>query len=94
MKTIIYSKEDCPYCVKAKKALVEMNITYQEVMLNDNNDKTAMINAILDEEGVVVSTVPQIYINGEFIGGHDDLMAWRERQELKVEFTDLTDMIL
>ena len=33
---IIYTKDYCPYCVKAKDLLDKLKITYQEFSLNDN----------------------------------------------------------
>jgi glutaredoxin 3 len=67
---IIYSTLTCPYCVRAKSLLDAKQVTYHEIMID--NDPA------LREEMIAKSgrrTVPQIFINGEAVGGFDDLYA-------------------
>ena len=66
--TVIYGKSGCPYCTKAKEQLDLNGIPYEYIDLDEIN-KTAA-----DVTGREVSTVPQIYIEGRYIGGYDDLM--------------------
>ena len=65
---ILYTKSHCPYCVKAKNLLQNLNISYKEVSL-ENNSK--LQESLTDQTGQ--KTVPYIYINDLFIGGYDQL---------------------
>lgn len=76
-KIIIYSSTHCPYCVRAKALLNKKGLEFTEILV-DSNDA-------LREEMIEKSqrrTVPQIFINGQHIGGCDDLYAWDATGEL------------
>ncbi len=70
-EVIIYSKDYCPYCVKAKslitrkgKAFREIDITHDEVLQQEMISKSGGRK-----------TVPQIFIGDMHVGGCDDLYA-------------------
>ncbi|MDX1507813.1 MAG: glutathione peroxidase [Woeseiaceae bacterium] len=66
----VLSRPGCEYCAKAKGLLRAAGIEFEELVLNrDYTDRTlrAVANA---------GTFPQVFINGEHIGGSDDLEAW------------------
>ena len=65
----IYSTKQCPYCVRAKAWFENHDIIYDEIVL-DNQDAIAQYR--IDCPGK--ATVPQIFIEDELIGGHDELM--------------------
>jgi glutaredoxin-like protein len=66
----VFSRDGCPFCAKAKAALQEAGIVYEELVLNrDYTDET--LRAVAG-----ASSVPQVYINGELIGGSDKLAEW------------------
>ena len=66
----VFSRDGCPFCAKAKAALQEAGIVYEELVLNrDYTDET--LRAVAK-----ASSVPQVYINGELIGGSDKLAEW------------------
>ena len=67
---VIYSKTHCPYCVKAKRFFDQRNIKYTEHLMDDRLDE---LDELKRKTGHL--TVPQIFINGEFIGGYTDLEA-------------------
>jgi len=64
---VVYSKENCPFCVKAVKALDFMEKQY--VKYDIEKDKGAC--EIFKQGGF--KTVPQIYHNDEYIGGYEEL---------------------
>jgi glutaredoxin 3 len=67
---LVYTKDNCGYCVHAKNLLDSKHIAYTEIHI-DHDDK-------LRDEMIRLSgrrTVPQIFINGQPIGGYDDLAA-------------------
>ncbi len=73
----IYTKEWCPYCAKAKALLKSKGLSYQEV--NITSDEA------LQQEMVTRSgrrTVPQIFLDGESVGGYDDLANFNATGEL------------
>lgn len=74
MKTaIIYTKPSCPYCVKAKQILNKHGIKFSEKIVGVDATKQDIENAI--GGGVQVKTVPQIFVDGEYVGGCTDLMS-------------------
>jgi glutaredoxin-like protein len=66
----IFTRQGCAYCVKAKAMLQEFDIEFEELRLNrDYSDRS--LRAIAR-----ASTYPQVFINGEHIGGADQLEEW------------------
>ena len=66
----VFSREGCPYCVRAKGLLHDAGIEFEELVLNrDFNEST--IRAVS-----ATSSVPQVFINGEHIGGSDELETY------------------
>ncbi|MGE3974192.1 MAG: glutaredoxin 3 [Bdellovibrionales bacterium] len=76
-KVVIYSKNYCPFCVKAKNLLQKKNVPFEEINLED---KPAELQALKDRTGL--RTVPQIFINDELIGGFSELSALDSTGEL------------
>ena len=63
----MFSRDGCPYCVRAKGMLHDADIQFEELVLNrDFHEST--IRAVSGR-----TTVPQIFINGEYIGGSEEL---------------------
>lgn len=71
MKVEVYSKEYCPFCIKAKKWLKNNNIEFEEIVLDDDSEREKFYQRV----GEGVRTVPQIFLNGERIGGYTELMS-------------------
>ncbi|GEA50721.1 glutaredoxin [Vibrio inusitatus NBRC 102082] len=75
---IVFGKATCPYCVKAKKILDEAGIpyTYHDVV----KDSAALYRMIPEVKAHIGQktpvTVPQIWMNSEYIGGADNLEKW------------------
>ena len=63
----IFTREGCGFCAKAKSLLTELGYTYAEIPLN-HTTRSRIVGAVTNEK-----TVPQIFINGEHIGGLDAL---------------------
>lgn len=78
MMYTVYSKDNCPHCVRAIAELEKRELPHQVVKLGqDIIDKGAFIDDIKAKvpAGTVIATVPQIFLNNAYIGGADDLMA-------------------
>jgi len=69
----IYSKTGCDFCVKSKILLKERNIFYEEIVLDDDNERKSFYQKISETENVAVNTVPQIYLDDEYVGGYQSL---------------------
>ena len=66
----LMSRDGCPFCVRAKEALRSAGIDYEELILNqDYTDRS--LRAI-----AASASVPQVFVNGNHIGGAEDLERW------------------
>lgn len=70
-KVEIYTKFLCPYCTRAKKLLGDKGVTFEEYDITMGGPKRAEML----ERAKGGSTVPQIFINDQHVGGSDDLAA-------------------
>ncbi|AHC30425.1 putative glutaredoxin [Rhizobium phage vB_RleS_L338C] len=70
MKALIYSKQLCNYCVKAKALLEERGVSFELV---DCTFSTELTKEMMNRSGQ--KTFPQIFLDGVHIGGCDDLVA-------------------
>ncbi|MBK9322072.1 MAG: glutaredoxin [Bdellovibrionaceae bacterium] len=77
-KVVIYTKDPCPYCVRAIHFFNEYGIKYEEVDLTDRPEE---IDRIKNETGW--RTVPIIMINNDLIGGYMDLKALHDEGKLE-----------
>jgi glutaredoxin 3 len=75
----IYTTMLCPYCWRAKKLLEERGAAFQEV---DVMCDGSLRNEMRQRAGGR-SSVPQIFINGQHVGGCDDLYALDRAGKLK-----------
>jgi len=74
----IYTKVTCPYCVRAKALLVQKNIAFNEIKIDNDNE----LRAKMIQRGNGAYTVPQIFFNENHVGGCDDLFALHARGQL------------
>ena len=72
----VFTRPGCEYCVRAKNLLDSAGISFKELVLNrDFNEST--IRAVSGK-----STVPQVFINGSYIGGSEDLEQYFTESEV------------
>ena len=69
-KVIVYSKEQCPYCRMAKDLLSSKHVAFEEIRVDLDAQQLEEMMRLSNRR-----TVPQIFINGQSIGGYDDLAA-------------------
>lgn len=67
----IYTKDYCGYCARAKALLQKKGVTFEEYDISLGGPKRA---EMIDRSRGGL-TVPQIFINGQHVGGSDDLAA-------------------
>jgi glutaredoxin 3 len=74
----IYTTAFCPFCIQAKSLLRNKGIDFHEIDVTGNPE----LRAKMTEQAGGRYTVPEIFINGEIIGGYDELRALEEEGEL------------
>lgn len=72
MKAIIWSKTTCPFCDEAKKELTKRGIVYEERILGIEWTKEQLKEMVPN-----ALTVPQIFIDGIYVGGYTELMSYK-----------------
>jgi glutaredoxin len=68
MTAIVWSKDNCPYCDQAKALLTQKGIKYEERKIGDGYSKEELLEAVPNAR-----TVPQIFLDGNLIGGFTEL---------------------
>ena len=66
----IFTRNGCEHCVRAKGMLRDYGYDFEELVLNRDYTE-ATLRAVSGR-----STVPEVFINGEFIGGSEELEAY------------------
>ena len=73
----IYSKDGCPYCVKAKQLLSSHNKDFMEYKLNEDFSREILLSKFPEAK-----TFPVIVIDGMNIGGYDQLFLYITEERL------------
>lgn len=68
MKAVVWSKNQCPYCDQAKNLLKMKGIEIEERNISKDWTKEQLLEAV-----PAARTVPQIFLDGELIGGFTEL---------------------
>ena len=71
MDVIVWSKHNCPFCVRAKHALTDKGIDYEERLIGEDWSKEQLLEMVPDAR-----SVPQIIIDGNPVGGYNDLLKY------------------
>lgn len=66
-RVVIYTTNYCPYCTGAKALLRSKNVVFEEIDVTVDAARRAEMEQLSKRR-----TVPQIFINGQPIGGYDD----------------------
>ena len=72
MTITVYSKNNCVFCTKAKALLKNLGLEYEEKSLE--KDFGSDPSKLIEDIGKNVRTMPQIKIDGELIGGYNQLV--------------------
>lgn len=71
----VFTRNGCPHCARAKGLLRDAGIEFEELRLNrEYTDQTLRAVA-------AATSVPQVFIGGEHIGGADELEKWLSKNE-------------
>jgi len=77
-KVLMYCTAVCPYCTRAEQLLQRKGVREIEKIRVDLQPELRV--AMMEKTGR--RTVPQIYINGEYVGGYDELASLDHAGEL------------
>jgi glutaredoxin-like protein len=69
----ILTREGCGFCARAKKVLKDLGYDYAELSLGNRN-RSRIVGAITG-----AGTVPQVFVNGQRIGGLEELEKWSKK---------------
>jgi len=72
MKIVIYSKNNCIFCSKAKTLVKNLGLEYEEKSLEKDFGSDPI--KLIEDIGKNVRAMPQIKIDGELIGGYNQLV--------------------
>jgi glutaredoxin len=68
MKAILWSKEQCTFCDQAKALLESKGIPFEERKIGDGYTREELLEAV-----PTARSVPQIFLDGEYVGGFNEL---------------------
>ena len=72
MTIIVYSKNNCVFCTKAKTLIKNLGLEYEEKSLE--KDFGSDPSKLIEDIGKNVRTMPQIKIDGKLIVGYNQLV--------------------
>ena len=78
-KVKIYTTGSCPSCIWAKEILSKKGVSFEEVSLDGRPRER---DELIERTGM--RTVPQIFINGQLIGGCSDMIELDQKKKLDV----------
>lgn len=74
----MYTRRWCGYCTAAERLLDAKGVEFENIDVTGNQEKRRWLVEVTSGR----TTVPQIFINGESIGGYDELKALERRGDL------------
>jgi glutaredoxin len=74
MKALIWSRDACIYCENAKALLEREGIKYEERKIGVGWTKEQLLESV-----PTAKTLPQIYLDGKYIGGFTELRKYFEK---------------
>jgi glutaredoxin len=72
MNILIYSKNNCPYCETAINAAFNLKAVVTVKKIDESSENyTELLTEVPGAR-----TVPQVFVEGQYIGGSDKFLAW------------------
>ena len=69
-KVTVYTKQNCPFCVRAKRLLEKKGVPYEEIAVEGKDDLRTWL---VEKTGQM--TVPQVFAGERSLGGFSDVDA-------------------
>lgn len=81
MKAKVYGKDNCPHCDSALMSLDLVGAEVDYIKVGEGITVQELRDKLSQEFGVgEVKTVPQVIIDGEYIGGDSALKVWLHKK--------------
>lgn len=80
-EVVIYTWKTCIFCIRAKRLLSKKGVEYTEIQIGDDINKLREL-----ETRTGSGTVPQIFVDGNYIGGCDDIVNLHRRDKFDIVF--------
>jgi glutaredoxin 3 len=71
MRAEIWTKPNCPYCVRAKALMEQKGVQYDEHIVGETVTREQLL-----EKAPNAKTVPQIWLDSSYVGGYTELAAF------------------
>ncbi len=68
---VIYTKDHCPFCARVKNYLTAEKVDFKQIRVDDDPKTYLEL-----KERTNLQTVPQVFVDGEFIGSATDFFSW------------------
>ncbi|AGE50092.1 glutaredoxin [Acanthocystis turfacea Chlorella virus Canal-1] len=81
---LVFSKDGCKYCAMAIKLLTEMKKDFHVIKLLDVTE----LNETLFILGITAKTFPQVFMDGDHIGGYTELHEILTKEDNVFEIND------
>ena len=75
----VYGTKVCPYCIQAKKLVGRKDWELKEYKVDE---QTELREEMELRAGKPVRTVPQIFVDGKYVGGYTDFVQFLDTTEL------------
>lgn len=76
-KVTVYSKDHCPYCVRAKALLTRKGVSFEEISVEGRDELRDWL-----VEATGQRTVPQVFVGERSLGGFSDVAALDQEGKL------------
>ena len=80
MEIKIYTKDNCPWCVKAKELMNNLHLKYTEYKLGTDFTREELRELVPEN---LPLTVPQIFVYNKRIGGYEDFAEYCENTGIR-----------
>ena len=70
-RVTFFSKPGCPHCARARTMLDEKGYRFEEIELGSHGISNSSLQAVTGR-----GTTPQVFIDGQHVGGADELATW------------------
>lgn len=68
---VIYTKDHCPSCARVKNYLTSEEVDFKQIRLDEDPKTYEDL-----KEKTKLQTVPQVFVDGKFIGSAQNFFAW------------------
>ena len=76
-KVTVYTKQGCPYCLRAKRLLERKGVAFEEISVEGRDDLRVWL-----AEATGQKTVPQVFVGELSLGGFSDVDALERQGKL------------